>query len=125
MKVQTKLILGFFIIYLLFGLAVSFSLYESSNALEKTVAQDLQTLTQEITGHIDTYINERIEDFIVFSKDLTLQEYVLQSNAEFEKLSDIQGYIGQKDREWVSAQKNEKKNFFFFSKNYYNINTKI
>ena len=83
MKVQTKLILGFLIIYLLFGLAVSFSLYESSNALEKTVAQDLQTLTQEITGHIDTYINERIEDFIVFSKDLTLQEFVLQSNAEF------------------------------------------
>jgi len=67
----------------------------------------LQTLIQEITGHIDAYVNERIEDFIVFSKDLTLQEFVLQSNAEFEKLSDIQGYIGQKDREWVSAQKNE------------------
>ena len=107
MKVQTKLILGFLIIYLLFGLAVSFSLYESSNALEKTVIRDLQTLIQEITGHIDAYVNERIEDFIVFSKDLTLQEFVLQSNAEFEKLSDIQGYIGQKDREWVSAQKNE------------------
>lgn len=107
MKVQTKLILGFLIVYLLFGSAVFVSVYKSSKELEKTVTQDLQTLSQEIAEHIEIYVNERIVDFMSYSKDLILQEFVLQSNAEFERLSNIQGYIVQKDKEWASAQKNE------------------
>lgn len=107
MKVQTKLILGFVIIYLLFGSAIFVSVYKSSKELEKSVTLDLQILIQEITGHMDIYVNERIGDFTAYSKDSILQEFVLQSNAEFEKLSNIQGYIDQKDKEWVSAQKSE------------------
>ena len=41
----------------------------------------------------------------MYSKDLILQNSVLESNREFEKLSDIQAYINKKDLEWTSAPK--------------------
>lgn len=107
MKVGTKLILGFLVIYLLFGLAVSFSIYESSRALEKTASEGLLTLVQEVIDNMDRDLNERVEDFKVYSQDPLVKEYVMQSNKEFEALSDIQAYISQKDREWVSAPKTE------------------
>ena len=107
MKVKTKLILGFFIIYLLFGLAVFISVYEGSKSLEKTVSQDLLSMAGEISGHIDREINERVESFKAYSKDTVLQQLVAESNTEFEKMGSIQSYINQKDLEWASAPKND------------------
>ena len=107
MKVQTKLIIGFLSIYLLFGLVIFISIYESSKSLEKTATYALSSFTQKLMEQIDKDINERIGDFKIYSKDLELQEFLKQSNVEFEKLSDMQSYITQKDNEWSSTQKNE------------------
>ena len=97
MKVQTKLIFGFLIIYLLFGLMIFIPIYKNSKSLERIVGNDLLLLTHQSTEGVDKEISERIEDFKVYSKDLELQEFLKQSNSEFEKLSDIQAYINQKD----------------------------
>lgn len=107
MKVETKLILGFLIIYLLFGSAIFVSLYESSKALKLTARQKLLRLTHELNEQMDADINDRIEEFRIYSRDSFLQQFVSESNSEFEKLSDIQAYINQKDNEWISAQPNE------------------
>jgi HAMP domain-containing protein len=107
MKVQTKLILGFLIIYLLFGITVLISIYNISNILEKSASDNLLIYTHGLMEQIDKHINERIEDFKIYSKDLELQEFLKQSNNEFEKLSDVQSYITQKDLEWNSTQKIE------------------
>ena len=107
MKVETKLILGFLIIYLLFGSAIFISMYESSKELKKIASEGLLALTRHTIEEIDKNIHERIYDIGVYSQDTELMGLAAQSNSEFEKLSDMQSYINQKDNEWVSAPKSE------------------
>ena len=107
MKVATKLIFGFLAISLLVGLVGFVSVYESSKALEKAVSEGMLSLEDKLIGEVGKEINERITDFLAYSKDLELQQYMAQSNKDFDKMSDVQAYISQKDREWVAAQKNE------------------
>ena len=107
MKIQTKLILGFLIIYLLFGSVVFISVYESSKSLEKIASDDLVTLSHHTIEEIDKEINERIVDFKAISGGIDFQQLLKESNKEFGKLDDVQAYISQKDNEWVSAPKND------------------
>ena len=107
MRVQIKLIFGFLTISILVGLVGFVPVYESSKALEKAVSESTLSLVNNLVGDIDKDINSKIEEYKAYSKDLILQEFVSQSNMEFEKLSDIQGYINQKDKEWISSQKSE------------------
>lgn len=107
MKVQTKLILGFLIIYLLFGSIIFISVYQSSKSLEKITTDDLQTLSHHTIEEIDKEINERIVDFKAISRGVEFQHFLKQSNEEFDKLNDIRAYIIQKNNEWTSAPKND------------------
>jgi len=93
MKVATKLVLGFLIIYLLFGSAIFISMYESSKELKKIASEGLLALTRHTIEEIDKNIHERIYDIGVYSQDTELMGLAAQSNSEFEKLSDMQSYI--------------------------------
>ena len=52
---------------------------------------------------INRNIYKHIENLQLYSKDLVLTEAVEKSNHKFKKLNDVQRYIDNKDRRWVSA----------------------
>ncbi len=105
MRIADKLILGFLIVVLSIGIAGYFCVHTAQRALQASVGEEYASLAAEIMDKIDRQVYCRIEVFEEYSKDLTLQKSLQESNQEFQKLNDIQGYIEERDREWVSAPK--------------------
>ena len=87
-------------------LAVGYSSVKTSEKiLEKSIADNSLRFSSEILDKIDRTIYRRIEIFQEYSYDLDLQEALIKSNLEFEKLSNIQKHIDKQDREWTTAPK--------------------
>lgn len=105
MKLSHKLIIGFSLISLLIPAVGYYTVNISQKALEDSIGHDAEILARETMDKIDRSIYHRIEEIRTYSKALILQEYVLQSNKEFERLSDMRSYIDKEDREWVSSEK--------------------
>ncbi len=107
MRITHKLSLGFLTVILLIWVVGYFAISISQNALQGSIEESSVSLAVEILDEIDRETYRKIEVFLEYSKDLTLQEAVLESNREFEKLEDIQGYIEKKDQEWTSVPREE------------------
>ncbi len=105
MKLNQKLILGFLVLAALVAVIGYISIYISQRALEQYIEKSSISLAAETLDKIDRNIYSKIEIFQEYSKDLILQQSLLESNQEFEKLDDIQAYIKTKDEEWISSQK--------------------
>lgn len=105
MKIATKLTGSFFTIALLVLITGLFSTYRSRTILEKTIGENSIALAGEILDKIDRGVYNKIEEFQVYAKSLLLQEAVRKSNQEFEVLDNLQAYIDEKDKEWVSMPK--------------------
>lgn len=105
MKLNQKLILGFLVLAALVAVIGYVSLYISQAALEQHIKESFVSLAVETLDKIDRHIYSKIETFQEYSKDLMLQQSLLESNQEFEKLDDRHAYIATKDEEWVSSQK--------------------
>ena len=107
MRIAQKLICGFVSVALLVGVVGYISVNTSQKVLQKTIGENSVMLAQETLDKIDRGIHNRIEEFRSYRKDLTLQEVTIKSNQRFQKLDNIQDYIGEKDREWRAAGKKE------------------
>jgi len=108
MKISQKFFLGFAAIVLLIVFIGYLSINASQNALQKSIGENSVILALEILDKIDRSIYYRIERWKAYAvSNPGLKEIILSSNREFEKLGNIQAYIGQKDKEWVSAPKGE------------------
>ena len=107
MKINYKLTLGFLVVTFLIWVVGFFAVKVSQKALQKSIEEDTLSLAVGILDKIDRNIYSRIEDFMGYSKDLILQETVLESNQRFGELGDVQAYINKRDQEWTSVPKNE------------------
>lgn len=105
MKIGHKLILGFLIVAMLVGVVGYIAVNTSQMSLKKNIGELSAALAVETIDKIDRHIYSRIEEFQAYSKDLTLQRVVLDSNTEFRELDNIQAYITEKDKEWTSVPK--------------------
>ena len=105
MKIGHKLILGFLIVAMLVGVVGYIAVNTSQMSLKKNIGELSAALAVETIDKIDRHIYSRIEEFQAYSKDLTLQRVVLDSNTEFRELDNIQVYITEKDKEWISVPK--------------------
>jgi len=97
--------LAFVSVALLIGVAGYISLNTSQKALQESIGENSVSLATGTLNNIDGAIYNRIEEFQIYSEDSEVQEVTKESNDEFEKLDDIQGYIAQKDKEWTSVPK--------------------
>ncbi len=94
-------------------IVLSFSIFgfyissQSQIVLQKALGEEATTFAQHQIGEIDSQIHGRIEEIEATSRDLLLQEYIINSNQEFEQLINIQEYINEKDQEWISAADEE------------------
>ena len=104
MKIRQKLILGFVGIASLVGIVGIMCINISEKVLQKSIGESSVALAVETIDKIDRQIHHIIEDFHAYCSDLLLQETVAQSNREFEKFENLQKYIDEKDKEWISAQ---------------------
>ena len=105
MKIRQKLLLGVLGVVLLFGIVGYVSVYKSQKSLERSIRRASMVLVQEALDKIDRDTYFRIEEMLFLSRGRKIQEVVIQSNQEFDQMSDRQAYINKKDKEWVSASK--------------------
>jgi two-component system sensor kinase FixL len=105
MKIRQKLILGFVGIASLVGVVGILCVNTSQSALQKSIGESSVALAVETMDKIDRHIYHTIEEFQAYCRDLVLQEIVTKSNREFEKLENLQGYIDEKNNEWISERK--------------------
>ena len=106
-RIETKLIVGFMFLVLMMVALAFYSVSVSQKFLWQSVAKSSIFLAEEILKRINQDIYNKIEALQTHSKHLLLQETLSESNSEFEKIDGIEVYINQKEKEWVSASKDE------------------
>ena len=105
MKISQKLTLGFISIALLIAVVGYISVNASQKALQRNIGQTSTSFAATILDQIDKSIYNRIETFQEYCKDSLIQQVILESNNQFEKLDNRQSYINQQDTEWTSVSK--------------------
>ena len=107
LKIGTKLISSFLLIVLLMAILAFYSAGISQTFLKDAVGKSSKFLAEEMLQRIDQGIYLMLEVFQTHLKHQALQNTVLKSNEEFEKLASIENFVAQKDREWTTAAEEE------------------
>jgi len=107
LKIGTKLIGSFLLIVLLMAVMAFYSASLSQSSLKEAVGRSSIYLVEEMLQRIDQDIYLKLEVLQTHSKHKVLQNTVLQSNEEFEKLASIGDFVAQRDREWTTAAAEE------------------
>jgi len=105
--IGTKLTAGFMLVLLVLVALAYYSVSISQKSLKESVGNSSMFLAEEILNRIEQNIYLKIEELQKYSKICLLQKTVLESNREFEKLGSTEEHINRKDREWISASKDE------------------
>jgi len=111
MKIKQKLTWGFISIALLVAVVGYISVNASQRALQKSIGLVSGVLAKEIVEQIDRNIYNRIEICQEYCGELEVQNIVSESNKEFEQIDNIQSYIDQIDRQWISTSKEKTTEF--------------
>jgi len=107
MKILHKLLLSFFIITSLIGVAGYLSITEGKRILTECIVNHSDSLAREILDQIDRTIYSRIEALEDYSNSVLLRQAVKDSNLRFQVLDHIQADIDKIDKEWTLAPKEE------------------
>ena len=111
LKIIYKLILSFYLIVLIIGVASYIAIRDSNQTIKSEIGETVVSMTDLIVREMDTRIYERINHFNEFIVGKYLQDHLTRSNRDFEKMLNVQGYIDDKDQEWISAPKGEVTSF--------------
>jgi hypothetical protein len=111
MKIRQKLTLGFSIVAILIATTGYLYTFVSQEILHKEIGKGLDTFAGDVLKDIDRHIYMRIETIQGYCNDRFLAEAVESSNKEFAKLPDIQTYIDDKDKQWVSTPEDQMPEF--------------
>ena len=107
MKIRTFIILTFLGIALLIAVHGHISYSDSERYLEKSISENLETLTIQTIDNIESRVDNKIEYFQSYVVEQSIIEFISESNQKFEKLASIENYIIEKDGEWISAFSDE------------------
>ncbi len=106
-KIGTKLTAGFILVVLLMAAMALYSVSTSRRSLQESIGNSSMFLADEMLRKIDENIYLKINELQKYTKDSLLQKTVLESNKEFDRIDRIEEYINQRDREWISAPKEQ------------------
>jgi len=101
--IRTQIISIFLLVTAIFVIFATFSITTGQDFIQQSVGQGSLLLAQDMARFIEFGVSNNINDLIDFSKTDIVQKTLLESNQEFDNLSDIQGYIDQQDDAWVST----------------------
>ena len=80
-----------------------FALSTSRTTLEEAIGKNSADFAEQILDKISRNIHSRVEEIQVLAADELAQKYLPLSNAQFENMSDPNGYIAQIDRDWING----------------------
>ena len=80
-----------------------FALRTSRTTLKEAIGKNSADFAEQILDKISRNIHSRIEEMQAFATDELAQKYLPLSNAQFENMSDPNGYIAQIDRDWING----------------------
>lgn len=106
MRIRYKLIFGFAIVILFIIILSLYFINLSQNFLRKSTGKNSLLLAEEMLKRINYNIYLKIETLQSQTRDFSSQEYILKSNNEYEKIINIEEYITQMDKTWISVDKN-------------------
>ncbi len=106
-KISTKLITVSMLTVILMVSMAAFLIYESQKSLKESVGENYVSLAEEMLKRMNEGICLKVGELQTHSRHSVLRKSLSESNRKFQKLADIEAYIKQKDREWVSAPKDE------------------
>jgi len=101
--IRTQVTAIFLLVTGIFVIFATFSITTGQDFIQESVGQSSLLLAQDMARFIDIGVSNNINDLIDFSKTDIVQKTLLESNQEFDNLSDIQGYIDQQDDVWTST----------------------
>lgn len=107
MKIKTKIIGSFLLVFLIIAIATYFFVEISMQALEKEIGSSSAISVGETIHRIDRSIYRRVVEWQVRKETPVFQETIKKSNAEFDSLNNIQQYIDAQDKQWTSVPKEE------------------
>ncbi|MBS3742420.1 MAG: HAMP domain-containing protein [Candidatus Cloacimonetes bacterium] len=111
MQIRTKIIAGF-VIVLVFMLFLSiYSVNVTERTLTNSVGESAIFLADEMMKRINREIISYIEQLELLSRDNTLQEFIIESNKEFEKLKNVEELIAKRNKQWNLSQSDDKIDF--------------
>src|SRR3990172_13159077 len=105
LKIIYKLIISFYIIVLIIGVASYIAIRDSNQTIKSEIGETVVSMTELIVREMDTRIYERINHFNEFIEGKYLQDVLSTSNMNFEEMVNVQRYIDEKDHAWTSAPK--------------------
>lgn len=105
MKIGKKLAFGFGAIILIIGVTSYFAISVSQKALERSIGNSSVLLARNILDKIDRHLYYRITDMEEFFSESAVVDAVILANGEYSKLSDIDKYIEEQDKEWARQPK--------------------
>jgi PAS domain S-box-containing protein len=103
MKIGHKLTLGFVGLALLMAGLGYFALRTSQTTLQEAIGKNSSDIAEQILDKISRNIHTRVEEIQVLATDELVQQCMVRSNAQFENMSDPNGYIAQIDRDWIKG----------------------
>lgn len=103
LTIGKKLTLGFLVVLLLMITLALYSLNIAQNSLLESVGGSSVFLAEQMMKTVEHSILDKIDFLELRSRGFLLREFLLKSNQEFESLDNIQDYINQRDREWIST----------------------
>lgn len=107
-KIKFRIILSFIAIVLLIAIFVYFFVANmAEEVMKKTIGKSSVSLAQETMDKIDKTIYSRIEEWQLYMSFSAMRQAINESNKEFNEISNIQSYVQEKDKEWISAPKHK------------------
>jgi len=107
MRIGHKITVGFLLIAVIAAAVGFFSIAVSQRALEQTIGEDSILFAKEILDKIDRNIYHRLEQIRSYSDGLMPTRFVKESNEKFDGSENIEEYIKEQDKKWLSAAKDE------------------
>ncbi len=102
-----KVYAGFAVLILIVISAQYFSSIIGHNLLKHSIGSNSLILVQELMNRVDRSMYRRIEQIQVYSKQLTYEKTLIESNVKFDGLDHINRFINEQDKLWVLAPKEE------------------
>ena len=101
--IRTEVMAIFLLVTAIFVIFATFSITAGQDFIQESVGQSSLLLIEDMAKFIDFGVAIKIDDLIDYSKTDIVQKTLLESNQEFDNLSDIQGYIDQQEDVWTST----------------------
>ncbi|MEE8553677.1 MAG: HAMP domain-containing protein, partial [Desulfobacterales bacterium] len=109
--IRTKIVLIFTIILAVTIVLSLYSITVSRDSLADSVGISSIILAENTIKRMDNAIYQNIHDLQLYSREELIQKTVFNSNTAFQQMDDIQSYVKQRDREWISTPQDKETGF--------------